>query len=99
MSLELSEADLALRVTNGHREAEAALCRRMAPRIRLYGLRHLRSSSAAEDVVQQVLVAVLEALRGGRLREPGQGGTFLAETGSIVYSESIGFAKTRRATA
>jgi len=42
----------------------------MAPRIRLYGLRHLRDEHAAEDLAQQVLITTLEALRAGRLREP-----------------------------
>src|SRR5437762_14376265 len=69
MSVELSDADLAQRVANGQREAEAELCRRMGPRIRLYGLRHLRSPSAADDLVQHVLLKVLEALRTARLRE------------------------------
>jgi len=41
----------------------------MAPRIRLYGLRHLRSYAAADDLVQQVLLTVLEALRSGGVRE------------------------------
>jgi RNA polymerase sigma-70 factor (ECF subfamily) len=70
MNLELSEKDLALRIAGGHPDAEAELCRRMAPRIHLYGLRHLRSAAAADDLVQQVLVTLLEALRAGRLREP-----------------------------
>jgi RNA polymerase sigma-70 factor (ECF subfamily) len=43
--------------------AEAELCRRLAPRIRLYGLRHLRDPHAAHDLVQQVLLATLERLR------------------------------------
>lgn len=50
--------------------AEAELCRRLAPRVRLYGLRHLRDPHAAHDLVQQVLLMTLERLRGGRLREP-----------------------------
>jgi RNA polymerase sigma-70 factor (ECF subfamily) len=41
----------------------------MAPRIRRYGLRHLRDRHAAEDLMQQVLIVVLQALRAGRLRE------------------------------
>jgi len=69
VSVGLSDADLAPRIATGDREAEAELCRRMGPRIRLYGLRHLRSPSAADDLVQQVLLRVLEALRGARLRE------------------------------
>jgi RNA polymerase sigma-70 factor (ECF subfamily) len=80
MSVESSEADLALRIAGGHPDAEAELCRRMAPRIHLYGLRHLRSSSAADDLVQQVLVTVLEALRAGRLRESDKVAHFVMGT-------------------
>ena len=69
MDAAVSDVDLAPRIAAGDREAEAELCRRMAPRIRLYGLRHLRSPSAADDLVQHVLVKVLEALRTARLRE------------------------------
>ena len=45
--------------------AEAELCRRLGPRIRLYGLRHLRDRHAAADLVQQVLLLSLECLRAG----------------------------------
>lgn len=69
MPVEMTDADLARRIAGGHREAEANLCTRMAPRIRLFGLRHLRSASAADDLVQQVLLKTIEALRAGRLRE------------------------------
>jgi RNA polymerase sigma-70 factor, ECF subfamily len=71
MDVELEDAELALRIGSGSdREAEAELFRRMAPRIRLYGLRHLRDEHAAEDLAQQVMITTLEALRAGRLREP-----------------------------
>jgi RNA polymerase sigma-70 factor (ECF subfamily) len=71
MDVELSDADLVRQIgVRGHPEAEAELFRRMAPRIRLYGLRHLRDSHAAEDLTQQVLITTIEALRAGRLREP-----------------------------
>jgi RNA polymerase sigma-70 factor, ECF subfamily len=70
MAVELSDADLAMRIAEGDPAAEAEVCRRIGPRIRLYGLRHLRSASAADDLVQQVLLKMLEALRAGRLREP-----------------------------
>jgi RNA polymerase sigma-70 factor, ECF subfamily len=69
MYIEWRDADLASRIAEGDREAEDEMCRRMGPRIRLYGLRHLRSSSAADDLVQQVLLKILEALRSARLRE------------------------------
>ena len=72
MNVEPSDADLTARIAQGDSEAEAEACRRMGPRIRLYGLRHLRSPAAADDFVQQVLLKLLEALRAGRLREPGK---------------------------
>jgi len=50
--------------------AEAELCRRLAPRVRLYGLRHLRDPHAARDLMHQVLLMTLERLRAGKLREP-----------------------------
>jgi RNA polymerase sigma-70 factor, ECF subfamily len=75
-----SDAELVPRIAKGDREAEADMCRRMAPRIRLYGLRHLRSPAAADDLVQQVLVKVLEALRAARLREPDKLAPFVLGT-------------------
>lgn len=67
----LSDTDLVGRIRSGNdSEAETELCRRMAPRVRLYGLRHLRDECAADDLAQQVLITALEALRAGRLREP-----------------------------
>lgn len=52
------------------RAAESEICRRFAPRIRLYGLRHLRSEDRAADLVQLVLLSTLEAIRAGRLEDP-----------------------------
>jgi len=72
------DADLVRQIGSGSdREAEAELFRRMAPRIRLYGLRHLRDEHAAEDLTQQVLITTLEALRAGRLREPEKLASFV----------------------
>lgn len=51
-------------------QAEAELYRRLAPRVRLYGLRHLRDPHAANDLMQQILMMTLERLRAGKLREP-----------------------------
>lgn len=58
-------------------EAEAELCRRLAPRVRLYGLRHLRSESAAADLTQQVMLMMIERLRAGEVREPERLASFL----------------------
>ena len=64
------DAALARRiVATGDRAAEDALCRRLIPRLRAYGLRHLRDETGALDLAQQVMVVVIEALRGDRVRE------------------------------
>jgi RNA polymerase sigma-70 factor (ECF subfamily) len=59
---------------------ETELVRRFAPRVRLYGLRHLRSPAAADDLVQAVLVIVLEAVRAGSVREPDRLPSFVLGT-------------------
>ncbi len=66
-----SDAELAERVAiaSGDGAAEAEICRRFAPRIHLYGLRHLRDEERARDLVQSVLLAVLEALRARRVAD------------------------------
>src|SRR5262250_1266132 len=84
MDIELTDADLVRQVGAGDRNAEAELFRRMAPRIRLYGLRRLRDSHAAEDLTQQVLITTLEALRAGRLREPEKLASFVLGTCRIT---------------
>jgi RNA polymerase sigma-70 factor (ECF subfamily) len=63
-------AELVRRVVARDRAAEAELCRRFAPRIRLYGLKHLRDEDHARELVQAVLVAMIEALRAGRVEDP-----------------------------
>jgi RNA polymerase sigma-70 factor (ECF subfamily) len=75
-----SDADLVRRIAAGDREAEGEVGRRMAPRIRRHGLRHLRSVAAADDLVQQVLLTTLEALRAGALREADKLAAFVLGT-------------------
>jgi RNA polymerase sigma-70 factor (ECF subfamily) len=60
--------------------AESELCRRFAPRIRLYGLRHLRSDAAAADLMQEVLLMILQKLRAGAIREPDRLASFVLGT-------------------
>ena len=67
--------------------AEAELCRRLAPRVRLYGLRHLRDRHAAADLVQQVLLITLERLRAGKLREPERIVSFVLGTSRMTVLE------------
>ena len=75
MRAEASDATLLASIAGGgagRREAERALCQRYAPRIRLYGLRHLRDEDRARDLVQTVLLSVLQAAREGRVQVPDQ---------------------------
>ncbi len=60
--------------------AEALLCRRLFPRIRAYGMCHLRQEAAASDFAQHVLVVLLEALRAGRVTEPERLAAFVMGT-------------------
>jgi RNA polymerase sigma-70 factor (ECF subfamily) len=80
MSIELNDAELVLQIASGNRDAEAELFRRMAPRVRLYGLRHLRDEAAADDLTQMVLMKTIEALRASRLREPEKLAPFVLGT-------------------
>jgi len=78
MILELNDAELVRRIgCGGDCDAEAELFQRMATRVRFYGLRHLRDEHAAQDLVQEVLITTLEALRAGRLREPEKLASFM----------------------
>lgn len=82
-----SDGDLARRISKGESdatEAEAELFRRLAPRVRLYGLRHLRDPAAADDLVQEVLVLTLERLRAGSVREPDRLASFVLGTCRLV---------------
>jgi len=68
------EVGLALRIASAGAardvEAESALYRQLAPRVRRYGLRHLRDAAAADDLMQQVMLLALDRLRTGGVREP-----------------------------
>jgi RNA polymerase sigma-70 factor, ECF subfamily len=80
---ELSDTDLAREIAAQGppaKRAEAVLCRRYAPRIELYGRRHLGSRAAAQDLVQEVLARVLEAMRVGRVDDPSRLAAFVLGT-------------------
>jgi RNA polymerase sigma-70 factor (ECF subfamily) len=70
----LPDAELARRIATAApgeaSEAEGELYARLAPRVRLYGLRHLRNAQSAADLMQQVLLMTIERLRGGKIHEP-----------------------------
>ncbi len=62
---DLARAVVAARGSGSAEAAESELYRRFAPRVRLYGLRHLRDEDAARDLVQQVMLLTIEKLRSG----------------------------------
>ena len=83
-AVDASDGDLARAVsarTPGECEAaESELYRRFAPRVRLYGLRHLRDEQSAMDLVQAVMMLTIEKLRRGEVRDPDQIASFVLGT-------------------
>ena len=78
-------------------EHERSICQRYSNRIRSYGLCHLRDGAAAEDLVQQVLLVVLQALRAGRVREVDNLDTYVFGTcRNMVMDMRRGNARQRR---
>jgi RNA polymerase sigma-70 factor (ECF subfamily) len=69
-------------------EAEEHFCRRFAPRIRLFGLKRLRSDAGASDLVQDVLILVLDKLRAGEVRELEQIASFVFGTARQLVIDS-----------
>ena len=80
MPLELSDAELAALVASRESRAEAALFARFAKRVELYGRKHLGSQPAADDLVQQVMLIVLEAVRAGKVEDPTKLASFVLGT-------------------
>jgi RNA polymerase sigma-70 factor (ECF subfamily) len=76
-----SDGDLARAVADRESaaagEAESELYQRFAPRVRLYGLRHLRDEDMARDLVQQVMLVAIEKLRCGQVRDTDQIASFI----------------------
>ena len=78
MAIDLTDGDLVTQIgTANSPTAEAEFVRRLAPRIRLYGLRHLHCPHAADDLTQHVLLTALQALREKRLRDPAKLASFV----------------------
>ena len=68
--------------------AEALLYKRFAPRVRLYGLRHLRNPAAADDLVQRVMLLTLEKLRARAVHEPERIASFVLGTARMMAREA-----------
>lgn len=89
--LDSAEARLACAIAQspvgGAPAAETELYRLLAPRVRRYGLRHLRDAHAAADLVQHVLTLTLEQLRSGGVREPQRVLSFVLGTCRLTVNE------------
>jgi len=79
--MDVSDGELARRIAasapGAASDVEAELYGRLAPRVRLYGLRHLRDAQAAADLMQQVLLMTIERLRDGKVHDPDRLGSYV----------------------
>ncbi len=74
---------------------ESELYHRFAPRVRLYGLKHLRDDAAADDLAQQVLLVTIERLRAGDVRNPDEIGSFILGTSRMLAGATVRKARRR----
>ena len=65
------------RIARGDREAEANFVRQFEPRIRTLTRVRVRQEETARDLTQDILLATLEALRKGSLRDPAKLAAFV----------------------
>lgn len=76
-----AEAEWVREIGRGAQDAEALLCARLLPRLRVWSRRHLRwPSDAAEDLAQEALLVILAAAREGRISRPEALPAFALET-------------------
>lgn len=70
-------SELVERAGRGERAAEETLCQRFAPAVRAFARRRLRGREAVDEFTQDVLLLMIEALRGSRVQEPERLGGFV----------------------
>jgi RNA polymerase sigma-70 factor, ECF subfamily len=99
----VSDEALARRIAAGAPGAtdaeEAELYRRFAPRVRLYGRRHLRNDAAADDLAQDVLLLTIERLHAGEVRRPDEIGSFILGTSRMMARGERRISRRREALA
>jgi RNA polymerase sigma-70 factor, ECF subfamily len=99
----VSDEALARRIAGGLSGStdaeEAELYHRFAPRVRLYGRRHLRNDAAADDLAQDVLLLTFERLRAGEVRRPEEIGSFILGTSRMMAHGERRVARRREALA
>jgi RNA polymerase sigma factor (sigma-70 family) len=82
-------ADLALRVEVGDVAAEDELFRLFEPRVRAFGVVNSGDAYLAEELVQEVLWAVIRALRKGQVRRTDQLPSFVFGTARNVLNDRV----------
>ena len=99
----VSDEALARRIADGLPGStdaeESELYRRFAPRVRLYGRRHLQNDAAADDLAQEVLLLTIERLRAGEVRRPEEIGSFILGTSRMMVHAERRLARRREALA
>ena len=80
---------LAQRIREGDRAAEAELAQRFTRPVFLICLARLRDRDSADDLTQEILLAVLRALRAGHLREPDKLPQFVQGTARNLINNFI----------
>src|ERR1041384_706021 len=70
-------AELVAKAKAGERPAEEVLCQRFAPAVRAFARRRLRGVDAIEEFTQDVLLLLVEAVRGGRVEQGERVGGFV----------------------
>ena len=99
----VSDEALARRIAagpSGSTDAEESeLYRRFAPRVRLYGRRHLQGDAGADDLAQDVLLLTIERLHAGDVRRPEEIGSFILGTSRMMAHGERRLARRREALA
>ena len=95
----ISDEALAHRIAGGPPGStaaeEAELYRRFAPRVRLYGRRHLQNEAASDDLAQDVLRVTIERLRAGEVRRLEEIGSFILGTSRMMAHSARRVARRR----
>ncbi len=81
--------DLALRLQAGDAASESELARLFYPHLMAMAVGRLSDLETAREIVQEALLAVLSALREGRLREPEKLPAFVVGTGRNLINNYL----------
>jgi len=81
--------ELALRLQAGDAASESELARLFYPHLMAMAASRLSDKETAREIVQEALLAVLTALRQGRLREPEKLPAFVVGTGRNLINNDL----------